>query len=290
MKIAIIGAGNVGANAAALLIARNVAKKIALVDIAKNPTLGKALDLNHMAALLENDTKIKASDEYKIIKNADICVITAGVPRKVGQSRADLLATNASIIKHASKQIAKYAPKSVIIVVSNPLDAMTFCAYKASGFERGKVFGMAGELDSARLRFEIAKHFGLKNSECGGQIYGEHGENMSAANLYAKGQKISQNLACELENLAKESGARIISLLGSSAYFAPAAGILKICEALKARNGKVLVCSALDESGYPCGRAVKFGKKIKILADICELKTAKEAIKKDCDLLKSNKT
>ena len=190
MKIAIIGAGNVGANAAALLIARKVAKKIALVDIAKNPTLGKALDLNHMAALLENDTKIKASDEYKIIKNADICVITAGMPRKVGQSRADLLATNASIIKHASKQIAKYAPKSVIIVVSNPLDAMTFCAHSASGFERGKVFGMAGELDSARLRFEIAKHFGLKNSECGGQIYGEHGENMSAANLYAKGQKI----------------------------------------------------------------------------------------------------
>ena len=279
MKIAIIGAGNVGANAAALLIARKVAKKIALVDIAKNPTLGKALDLNHMAALLENDTKIKASDEYKIIKNADICVITAGLARKEGQSRADLLATNASIIKHASKQIAKYAPKSVIIVVSNPLDAMTFCAHSASGFERGKVFGMAGELDSARLRFEIAKHFGLKNSECEGQIYGEHGENMSAANLYAKGQKISQNLA-------KKGGARIISLLGSSAYFAPAAGIVKICEALRARNGKVLVCSALDESGYPCGRAVKFGKKIKILADICELKTAKEAIKKDCDLLK----
>ncbi|MCI6579980.1 MAG: malate dehydrogenase [Campylobacter sp.] len=289
MKIAIIGAGNVGANAAALLIARKVAKKIALVDIAKNPTLGKALDLNHMAALLENDTKIKASDEYKIIKNADICVITAGMPRKVGQSRADLLATNASIIKYASKQIAKYAPKSVIIVVSNPLDAMTFCAHSASGFERGKVFGMAGELDSARLRFEIAQHFGLRNSECKGQIYGEHGENMSAINLGAKGQKISKNLACKLENLAKKGGARIISLLGSSAYFAPAAGIVKICEALRARNGKVLVCSALDESGYPCGRAVKFGKKIKILADICELKTAKEAIKKDCDLLKSNK-
>ena len=195
MKIAIIGAGNVGANAAALLIARNVAKKIALVDIAKNPTLGKALDLNHMAALLENDTKIKASDEYKIIKNADICVITAGMPRKEGQSRADLLATNASIIKHASKQIAKYAPKSVIIVVSNPLDAMTFCAYKASGFERGKVFGMAGELDSARLRFEIAQHFGLKNSECKGQIYGEHGENMSAINLGAKGQKMAKCLS-----------------------------------------------------------------------------------------------
>ena len=286
MKIAIIGAGNVGANAAALLIARKVAKKIDLVDIAKNPTLGKALDLNHMAALLENDTKIKASDEYKIIKNADICVITAGMPRKVGQSRADLLATNASIIKQASKQIAKYAPKSVIIVVSNPLDAMTFCAHSASGFERGKVFGMAGELDSARLRFEIAQHFGLKNSECQGQIYGEHGENMSAINLGAKGQKISKNLACELENLAKKGGARIISLLGSSAYFAPAAGIVKICEALRAKNGKVLVCSAFDESGYPCGRAVKFGKKIKILADICELKTAKEAIKKDCDLLK----
>ena len=286
MKIAIIGAGNVGANAAALLIARKVAKKIDLVDIAKNPTLGKALDLNHMAALLENDTKIKASDEYKIIKIADICVITAGVPRKEGQSRADLLATNASIIKQASKQIAKYAPKSVIIVVSNPLDAMTFCAHSASGFERGKVFGMAGELDSARLRFEIAQHFGLKNSECQGQIYGEHGENMSAINLGAKGQKISKNLACELENLAKKGGARIISLLGSSAYFAPAAGIVKICEALRARNGKVLVCSAFDESGYPCGRAVKFGKKIKILADICELKTAKEAIKKDCDLLK----
>lgn len=286
MKIAIIGAGNVGASAAALLIARKVANKIALVDIALNPAKGKALDLNHMSALFGSDAKVKASDKYKIIKNADICVITAGMPRKEGMSRADLLVTNASIVKHASEQIAKYAPKSVIIVVSNPLDAMTFCTYKASGFEKDRVFGMAGELDSARLRFEIAQHFGLKNSECEGQIYGEHGENMRAANLGAKGQKISQNLACELESLAKEGGAKVISLLGTSAYFAPAAGIVKICEALSAKDGRVLVCSAFDESGYPCGRAVKFGKKVKILADICELKITKEAIKKDCDLLK----
>lgn len=286
MKIAIIGAGNVGATAAALLIARKTASKIALVDIAKNPALGKAFDLNHMSAVFESDAKIKASDEYKIIKNADICVITAGLARKEGQSRADLLAANASIVKHASKQIAKYAPKSVIIVVSNPLDAMTYCALKASGFKVNRVLGMAGELDSARLRFEIAQHFGLKNSECKGQIYGEHGENMRALNLGAKGQKIDDKLASKLETATKSAGAKVISLLGSSAYFAPAAGIVKICEALSAKDGRVLVCSAFDESGYPCGRAVKFGKKIKILADICELKVAKEAIKKDCDLLK----
>lgn len=286
MKIAIIGAGNVGASAAALLIARNVAKKITLVDIAKNPTLGKALDLNHMAAVFNSDTKVKASNEYKIIKNADICVITAGMPRKEGMSRDDLLNTNASIVKTAAKNIAKYAPNSVIIVVSNPLDPLTFCAYKASGFGRDRVLGMAGELDSARLKYEIASQKGAKNSQIKAEVYGEHGEHMTPCPALLKAKALESSEQERFFAEAKNGGAKIINLLGTSAYFAPAAGIVKMCEALRAKDGRVLICSAIDESGYPCGTRVKFGKKIKILKAPLDLKNAKKAIKEQCEKLK----
>lgn len=286
MKIAIIGAGNVGANTAALLIARKVANKIALVDIAKNPALGKALDLNHMAAVFGSDTKIKASDEYKIIKNADICVITAGMPRKEGMSRGELLEINASIIKTACQNIAKYAPNSVIIVVSNPLDALTFCAYKAGGFGRDRVFGMAGELDTARLKYEIASQKGAKNSQIKAEVYGEHGENMIPCPAMIKGKVLESSEQERFFAEAKNGGAKVISLLGTSAYYAPAAGIVKMCEALKARSGTELICSAIDESGIPCGTKVKFGKKIKILKAPLSLKNAKKAIKEQCEKLK----
>lgn len=285
MKVAIIGAGNVGSSAASILIAQKIADKIAFVDINKNLAIGKALDLNHLCAVLELDTKVKASDDYKVIKNADICVITAGLTRKEGQERKDLLEQNAKIVAHASKQIAKYAPKSVIIVVTNPLDAMTFVAHKASGFAKQKVLGMAGELDTGRLRFQIAIYCGLKNSQVGGYVLGEHGNNMVVHSAHADNEKANFDSERILENFVKKAGAEIISLLGTSAYYAPGAAIAKMCKAIKEKEGKVLICSVIGKDEIPCGLPVKFGKKIKIKKTKADLSAAKESIEQDCQIV-----
>lgn len=283
MKIAIIGAGNVGASVAALLIARNNISKIFLVDINKNLALGKAIDLNHLCAVFGADTKVKASDDYEIIKGADICVITAGFTRKDGQSRETLLEQNTQIVVDAAKKIAEYAPKSVIIVVTNPLDPMTYVAQKVSRFAKQKVLGMAGELDSARLRFEIALHFGLKNSQVKGQVVGEHGKNMVVSNAYACGEKANFDSERILEHFVKKSGDNIIALLGASAYYAPAAGVVKMCEAIRKKDGQILICSVLDKYDVPCGVPVKFGKKIKIKKTKADLSAALETIQADCE-------
>ena len=283
MKVAIIGAGNVGASIAALLIARTKISKISLVDINKDLALGKTIDLNHLSAVFCADTKVKASDDYEIIKNADICVITAGFTRKEGQGREELLKANAKIVASAAKKIAKYAPKSVIIVVTNPLDPMTYVAQKASGFAKQNVLGMAGELDSARLRFEVAAYYGLRNSQVKAQILGEHGEHMVLYDIQACGEKADFDPEQILENHAKKSGAHIISLLGTSAYYAPAAGVVKMCEAIIEKKGQTLICSVLDEDDIPCGVPVKFGKKIKIKKTSADLTYAKKVILARCE-------
>ena len=155
MKIAIIGAGNVGASIASLLIAQQMCDKIALIDINSNLAKAKAIDLAQMALALGQKTRVIGGNEYELLSNYDIVIITAGVARKDGQSRAELAKINANIVYEASKNVAKFAPNSTIIVVTNPLDIMVYIACKASGFDRSKVIGMAGELDSARLKFAL---------------------------------------------------------------------------------------------------------------------------------------
>lgn len=283
MKIAIIGAGNVGASAAAFLLVKKIAKKIALVDIAKDAIKGKALDLSHVCALLDINAKIKSSSEYDIIKNADICVITAGFPRKDGDSRDMLLAKNTNIVASASEQIAKYAPNSVIIVVSNPLDAMVYAAFKASKFPKERVFGMAGELDSARMKFLIASEFKAGNSSIKACILGQHGANMKAQFASVNGVQLRSEKLVEFCEQTKNAGGEIIKLLGTSAYYAPAAGIAKMCKAIKQKRAKTLICSALGKDGIPCGKEVIFGKKTRILEPKIDLSAAKSAIKANCE-------
>lgn len=265
MKIAMIGAGNVGASVAFLLLSHKIAKELVLLDINANLAKGKALDLAQSATLLDINAKIQGGDDYKMLKNADICVLTAGFARKDGQSRDELASKNASIVSLWASKIAKFAPKSVIIVVTNPLDVMVSVALKFSGFEKERVLGMAGELDSARLKYEIATHFGLKNSDVSAQMFGEHGQNMFALNASVRGRKISKNELLHLENQAKIGGAKFIALLGTSAFYAPSAGIFKMCKALKSKNGTELICSIGDENGVACAQILKFGKKIKII-------------------------
>lgn len=265
MKIAIIGAGNVGASAAFLLLTHKIAKELVLLDINANLAKAKALDLAQSASLLGINSKVRGGDECKMLKNADICVITAGFARKEGQSRDELASKNAKIVGFWSEKISKFAPKSVIIVVTNPLDVMVSVALNASGFENDHVLGMAGELDSARLKYEIATHFGLKNSDVSAQMLGEHGQNMFALNASVRGHKITKAELESLENEAKIGGAKFIAMLGASAFYAPGAGIFKMCKAIKAKKGAELICSIADKNGIACGEIVKFGKKIKII-------------------------
>ena len=265
MKVAIIGVGNVGASAGYLLLTHKIAKELVMLDINANIARGKALDLAQSACLLDINAKVQGSDDYSMLKNADICVITAGFARKDGQSRDELASKNASIVTACAKQIAKYAANSVIIVVTNPLDVMVSVALKASGFKKECVLGMAGELDSARLKYEIATHFRVKNSDVKAQVLSEHGPHMFTAQASIKGQDVTKDSLEKLENEAKMGGARFIPLLGTSAYYAPAAGIFKMCKAIKEKNGDILICSMANKDGIACGTPVKFGKKIKPL-------------------------
>ncbi|MDA3047713.1 lactate/malate family dehydrogenase [Campylobacter sp. JMF_08 NE1] len=263
MKIAIIGAGNIGANVANnVIVNENLAgffSEIALVDIAENIARGKALDLAHLASLCECDVKVCAGSEPELLKSADIVVITAGLTRKAGQSREDLLKSNAKIVSECARNTAKFAPNAIIIIVTNPLDLMVLCAQKASNFAPSRVIGMAGELDSARLKFEIAKFSGDKISALNAPVVGTHNDEMVILKDEINAKISATDLNTASQNTLN-SGKSVVSLLGTSAYFAPAGGIVKIIKSIIADDNKILICSVVDENGVPFGRFVRIGK------------------------------
>lgn len=256
MKISIIGAGNVGASLAHELIMRDLCSEIVLIDIFEKLTRGKALDLSHAIASMGTSTKITPSKDFKDIQNSHIVVITAGSPRKEGMSRDDLLLKNAYITKGIAQNVAKYAPKSIIIEVANPLDAMSYVAYKYSGFDRTKVLGMAGILDSARMSYLISHELNVDIKDVNSLIIGSHGDFMTPLlNHCTVKDKLVQNLMSKekLEQIiqnTKTAGANIVSLLGTSAYYAPASGAAKMCEAIVRDTNEMLPCSIMLEGEY----------------------------------------
>ena len=256
MKIAIIGAGNVGASIASLLLSRQMCDNIALIDINSNLAQAKAIDLSQMAIALSQSAKVVGGDNYELLKDFDIVIITAGVARKDGQSRSELAKINASIVADSSKKIAKFAPNSTIIVVTNPLDIMVYVAYKSSGFNKRKIIGMAGELDSARLKFALQNYLNkdMKNSKsC---VIGMHNDNM----ICLSSENLSSN---EFENIKYQTingGALIVKLMNTSAFYAPAAGVINICQALIYGDLKPLSCSVLDDNLVAFSRLVKIDK------------------------------
>ena len=256
MKIAIIGAGNVGASIASLLISKQMCDEIALIDINQNLANAKAIDLSQMSIALGLDIMVIGGNDYQILSDFDIVIITAGVARKDGQSRAELAKINANIVAKASSQIAKFAPNSTIIVVTNPLDIMVYVAFKASGFNRRKIIGMAGELDSARLKFALKNHLGTSVTDSKSCVIGMHNDNMICL--------VDENLSIdEYENIRSQTingGAKIVKLMNTSAFYAPAAGVINICQALIDEDSKVLSCSVLDDNLIAFSRLVKISK------------------------------
>lgn len=256
MKIAIIGAGNVGASIASLLISRQMCDGIALIDINQNLAKAKAIDLSQMAIALGANISVISGDDYKLLSDFDIVIITAGMARKDGQSRAELVKINADIVAKASNKIAKFAPNSIIIVVTNPLDIMVYVACKASGFDRSKVIGMAGELDSARLKFALQNHLKRDMSSSKSLVIGMHSDSM----IPLIDENLSDSELDEIKSQTINGGALIVKLMNTSAFYAPAAGVINICEALINGSTKVLSCSVLDDNLIAFSRPVKISK------------------------------
>lgn len=259
MKISVVGAGNVGASIAYALCMRELCDEIALVDIFGDVARAKAIDLAQSSCVFNAKTSVCGGDDFVLIEGSDIVVVTAGSPRKEGQTREDLLLKNAVVVKQTAQKIAEFAKNAVIIVVTNPLDVMVWTAHKFSGFSKNKVIGMAGELDSARCRYELALLKDKDASKLRAKIVGAHNDEMIVAQ-----ENISLNLSdSELAILKKETstgGAKIVKLLGTSAYYAPAAAAVKMCEMIVGKSDEIISASVLIDDELSCGRLVRLGR------------------------------
>lgn len=271
MKISIVGVGNVGSSICYELICKSLCSQIVLIDIDANFVKGKALDLSQSATLMGEDVEIVPSSNYEDIKNSHIVIVTAGLPRKEGMSRDDLLLKNASITKDIASNIAKFASESIIIEVANPLDMMTYVALKYSGFSKDRVIGMAGVLDSARMSYLISQELNVKKSDVKSIILGTHGNEMIpiVSQCKVKDRSINELLSDEkIANIiqkTKQAGGEIVSYMNTSAYYAPASGVVKMVKEISNPTGEVLPCAVyLDgEYGYKdvvCGVGVTLGK------------------------------
>lgn len=253
MKVSIIGAGNVGAQSAMLILERDLAD-VVLLDIQEDLAQAKALDLMDARAILGYKSKVIGTKDYREIKDSEIVVITAGFTRKPGMTREELLEKNAKIIKEVVGKIKKYASQSIVIVVTNPLDILTYLTLKLSGFSPARVMGMAGILDSARFSVQLGEILNKPSSEIKSIVLGSHSDKMLILTRFAEYQdkKISELLKYKdleiAEEKAKKRGLEIVELFkGGSAFFAPSAGVLKMVETiLEDKKEIVPVCCYLD--------------------------------------------
>jgi malate dehydrogenase len=254
-KVSVIGAGNVGATAAQRIVDKQLAD-VVLVDIVPGVPQGKALDLAESGPIEGYDCQVTGTNEYKDTANSDIVVITAGIPRKPGMSRDDLLRTNYDIVKGVTEQVVKYSPNTIIIVVSNPLDAMVQTAYRVSKFPKGRVIGMAGVLDSARFRTFISMELKVSVDNVHAFVLGGHGDSMVPLPRYAtvSGIPITELLPKEtidqMADRARNGGAEIVKLLNTSAWYAPSSSIVEMVDVILNDRKKILPCAAFLEGEY----------------------------------------
>ena len=271
-KITVVGAGNVGATAAQRVAEKRLAD-VVLVDIVNGVPQGKALDMYEAGAIEGYDINIIGTNAYEETAGSDVVIITAGIPRKPGMSRDDLLSTNAKIVKNVTEQIVKHSPNCTLILVSNPLDAMCHVAYAASKFPRERVIGMAGVLDSARFRAFIAMELNVSMTNIHAFVLGGHGDTMVPLPRYStvSGIPITELLSEERINALVErtrtGGAEIVNLLKTgSAYYAPSAAAVEMAEAILKDTKKILPCAAYLTGEYGIndlfiGVPVKLGQK-----------------------------
>jgi malate dehydrogenase len=257
-KITIVGAGNVGATTAHIAATKQLGD-IVLIDIVKGLAEGKTLDIAEAAPVQLYDCKLIGTCDWKETAGSDIVIITSGLPRKPGMSRDDLLAKNVGIVKDVSGKIVKYSPDSIIIVVCNPLDAMVYTASKITGFEKNRIMGMAGALDSARFCCFLAAELGVSVEDVKCTLMGGHGDDMVPLPRFTSvggipvTELLDEDKIAELIERTRKGGIEVVNLLGYSAYYAPAAGAVKMAEAILKDKKTVISCCAFCDSQYDAG-------------------------------------
>ncbi len=255
-KVTVVGAGNVGATCANVLAHKDLVKEVVLLDIAGDMAKGKALDSWQQAPIDYYSTKLKGTDDYADTANSDIVVITAGVPRKPGMSRDDLIATNAKIVVSVTRSIMKHSPNPIIIVVSNPLDVMTYAAHKASGLGADRVFGMAGILDTARYRAFLAEALDVSPKDIQAVLMGGHGDTMVPLPRYTTVSGIPVTELIDKETLdaiiqrTKVGGGELVKLMGTSAWYAPGAAAAQMVESIVKDENRIFPCCACLNGEY----------------------------------------
>jgi len=300
-KVTVIGAGNVGATAAQRLAEKQLCDVI-LVDIVEGVPQGKALDLNEAAPIEKHDSHLTGTNSYEDTAGSDIVIITAGIPRKPGMSRDDLISTNAGIVKAVTKEVASRSPEAILIIVSNPLDAMCHVAFDAAGFPKERVIGMAGVLDSARFRAFISMELDVSVENTHAFVLGGHGDTMVPLPRYSTvaGIPITELMAPDrieaLVERTRNGGAEIVGLLKTgSAYYAPASAAVEMAESILKDKKKILPCAAYLQGEYGqqdlfIGVPVKLGAKgVEYIIEITLTDEEKQALQKSADAVQELK-
>ena len=282
MKVTVVGAGNVGATCANVIAQKDIVNKVVLIDIKEGTSEGKALDIWEAAPINDYSTRVVGyTNDYSHTKDSEVVVITSGLPRKPGMSRDDLIATNAGIVRSVTESVMKYSPNAKIIVVSNPLDVMTYCAYLTAKVDSKKVFGMAGILDTARYRAFVADALNCSPKDIQGMLLGGHGDTMVPLPRYTTvaGIPLTELLPKEkidaIIERTKNGGGEIVNLLGTSAWYAPGAAAAQMVEAIVKNENRIFpVCALLNgeygHKGIYLGVPVMLGKNG--IEEIIELK------------------
>jgi malate dehydrogenase len=271
-KVAVVGAGNVGATAAQRLAEKHLARTVVMIDVVEGVPQGKALDQWQSGPIEGFDARVIGTNGYDEAANAELFVVTAGIARKPGMSRDDLVKTNAGIVRSVAKEIARVAPKSIIVVVSNPLDVMCYVAMRASGFPRERVIGMAGVLDTARYRMFLAEAMHVSVEDIQAMVLGGHGDTMVPLVSYTtvSGIPVSQLVAADklaaIVDRTRNGGAEIVAHLKTgSAYYAPSAAAVQMVEAIALDKQRILPCSAWLQGEFGlkdvfCGVPCRLGR------------------------------
>ena len=258
MKVTVVGAGAVGASCAEYIAIKNFVAEVVLLDIKENFAEGKAMDLMQTSSLNDFDTRIIGStNDYSKTKNSDIAVITSGIPRKPGMTREELIGINAGIVRDVSKQILQYSPNAILIIVSNPMDTMTFLTHQISDIPKNRIIGMGGALDSARFKYRLAEALECPISDVDGMVIGGHSDKgmipltrIATRNSIRVSNFISEERLEQVLNDTKVGGATLTKMLGTSAWYAPGAAVSALVHSISCDKKKVFPCSALLEGEY----------------------------------------
>ena len=258
MKVSIIGAGNVGASCAEYIAMKNFASEVVLLDIKEGFAEGKAMDLMQCASLNEFDTRIVGvTNDYSKTADSEVVVVTSGLARKPGMTRAELLGINAGIVKSVTASVLEFSPNAKFIIVSNPMDTMNYLTFKTLGLPKSSVIGMGGALDSARFKYRLSEALGCPSSEVGAMVIGGHSDKgmlpltrLATRNGVPATEFVSEERLTEVMEATKIGGATLTGLLGTSAWYAPGAAVSTIVQAILCDQKKMIPCSAYLEGEY----------------------------------------